>query len=69
MRSPISTGDIRRSSRRQTQGNHHSGAASCPGGQGPLCLHRYAWFRQLPAGVPGAYRQFANLISLSKAAR
>ena len=27
----------------------------------------YAWFRQLRAGVPGAYRQFANLISLSQA--
>ncbi|MFN2509409.1 MAG: PIG-L family deacetylase [Chthoniobacterales bacterium] len=26
----------------------------------------YSWFRQLPAGVPGAYRLFANLISLGK---
>ena len=24
----------------------------------------YAWFRELPAGVPGAYRLFANMISL-----
>jgi LmbE family N-acetylglucosaminyl deacetylase len=24
----------------------------------------YSWFRQLPAGVPGAYRIFANLVSL-----
>lgn len=24
----------------------------------------YSWFRQLPAGVPGAYRLFANMISL-----
>jgi LmbE family N-acetylglucosaminyl deacetylase len=24
----------------------------------------YSWFRELPAGVPGAYRIFANLISL-----
>jgi hypothetical protein len=24
------------------------------------------FFRQLPAGVPGAYRLFANLISLGK---
>jgi len=23
----------------------------------------YAWFRQLPAGVPGAYRLFANMLS------
>ena len=27
----------------------------------------YAWFRELPAGVPGAYRLFANMISLGKA--
>jgi hypothetical protein len=27
----------------------------------------YAWFRQLPAGVPGAIRIFANLISLPRA--
>ena len=26
----------------------------------------YSWFRQLPAGVPGAYRLFANMISLGK---
>jgi hypothetical protein len=27
----------------------------------------YAWFRQLPAGVPGAFRIFANLLSLPRA--
>ena len=26
----------------------------------------YSWFRQLPAGVPGAYRLFVNLISAGK---
>jgi len=26
----------------------------------------YSWFRQLPAGVPGAYRLFANMVSLGK---
>jgi LmbE family N-acetylglucosaminyl deacetylase len=26
----------------------------------------YSWFRQLPAGVPGAYRLFANMLSLGK---
>jgi hypothetical protein len=26
----------------------------------------YAWFRQLPAGVPGAWRLFANLVSAAK---
>jgi len=38
-------------------------------GKGRYIYTSYAWFRQLPAGVPGAYRQFANLISLSKAPR
>jgi len=38
-------------------------------GQGQYLYTSYSWFRQLPAGVPGAYRQFANLISLSKAPR
>ena len=28
----------------------------------------YSWFRELPAGVLGAYRIFANMISLGKAA-
>ena len=26
----------------------------------------YSWFRQLPAGVPGAYRLFANMLSLGQ---
>jgi hypothetical protein len=38
-------------------------------GEGRFVYTAYAWFRQLPAGVPGAYRQFANLISLSQAPR
>ena len=38
-------------------------------GKGQYVYTAYSWFRQLPAGVPGAYRQFANLISLSKAPR
>jgi LmbE family N-acetylglucosaminyl deacetylase len=36
-------------------------------GKGRYIYTSYAWFRQLRAGVPGAYRQFANLISLPKA--
>jgi hypothetical protein len=36
-------------------------------GKGNYVFTGYAWFRQLPAGVPGAYRLFANLISLPKA--
>jgi hypothetical protein len=38
-------------------------------GKGQYVYTSYSWFRQLPAGVPGAYRQFANLISLAKAPR
>jgi LmbE family N-acetylglucosaminyl deacetylase len=33
-------------------------------GKGHYVYTAYAWFRQLPAGAPGAYRQFANLVSL-----
>ncbi|NOG99508.1 MAG: PIG-L family deacetylase [Ignavibacteriae bacterium] len=32
-------------------------------GQGVFIFTAYSWFRQLPAGVPGAYRLFVNLIS------
>jgi hypothetical protein len=38
-------------------------------GKGRYVYTAYSWFRQLPAGVPGAYRQFANLISLPRAPR
>jgi hypothetical protein len=36
-------------------------------GRGAYVYTSYAFFRQLPAGVPGAYRLFANLLSLPKA--
>jgi hypothetical protein len=36
-------------------------------GRGKYVYTSYAWFRQLPEGVPGAYRLFANLLSLGKA--
>ncbi|HXK62047.1 MAG TPA: LmbE family protein, partial [Acidobacteriota bacterium] len=32
-------------------------------GKGIYVYTSYSWFRQLPAGVAGAYRFFANLIS------
>ncbi|MGH9424439.1 MAG: hypothetical protein ACRD3J_30990, partial [Thermoanaerobaculia bacterium] len=32
-------------------------------GKGTFVYTSYAWFRQLPAGVPGAYKMFANLVS------
>jgi len=35
-------------------------------GRGYYVYSGYSWFRQLPAGVPGAYRIFVNLISLGK---
>ena len=35
-------------------------------GDGAYVFTGYSWFRQLPAGVPGAYRIFANLISAGK---
>ncbi len=35
-------------------------------GQGHYVYTGLAFFRQLPAGVPGAYRLFANLVSLGK---
>jgi LmbE family N-acetylglucosaminyl deacetylase len=35
-------------------------------GKGFFVYTSYSWFRQLPAGVPGAYRLFANMLSLRK---
>jgi LmbE family N-acetylglucosaminyl deacetylase len=35
-------------------------------GKGFFVYTSYSWFRQLPAGVPGAYRLFANMLSLGK---
>lgn len=35
-----------------------------PIGEGHYVFTAYSWFRQLPNGVPGAYRIFANLLSL-----
>jgi hypothetical protein len=35
-------------------------------GKGIYIYNAYAFYRQLPEGVPGAYRIFANLVSLPK---
>ncbi len=35
-------------------------------GKGAYVYTAYAWFRQLPAGVPGAFRIFANFLSAAK---
>ena len=66
-----STRATRRCSRRPILARRRSAAARCTRdvGKGRYVYTSYAWFRQLPAGVPGAYRQFANLVSLSKAPR
>jgi LmbE family N-acetylglucosaminyl deacetylase len=53
---------------------HDKGKPELPGGmlytrygKGVYIFTAYSWFRELPAGVPGAYRIFANLISAGKA--
>jgi hypothetical protein len=35
-------------------------------GKGAFVFTPMSWFRQLPAGVPGAFRIFANLLSAGK---
>jgi hypothetical protein len=35
-------------------------------GKGNYIYTSYSWFRELPSGVPGAYRIFTNLISIGK---
>jgi LmbE family N-acetylglucosaminyl deacetylase len=39
------------------------GLLYAPYGKGVFIFTGYSWFRQLPAGVPGAYRLFVNMIS------
>jgi len=39
------------------------GLLYAPYGKGVFIYSAYSWFRQLPAGVPGAYRLFVNMIS------
>jgi LmbE family N-acetylglucosaminyl deacetylase len=53
--------------------SHDAGEAPLEGGllvartgRGYWVYTGLSWFRQLPAGVPGAYRLFANLLSLGK---
>ncbi|MFN0168882.1 MAG: PIG-L family deacetylase [Bryobacteraceae bacterium] len=45
------------------------GTLYCRYGKGAYIFTAYSWFRQLPAGVPGAYRLFANFLSAGIAAR
>lgn len=53
--------------------SHDPGEEPHPGGElytrygkGVYVFTAYDWFRELPAGVPGAYRLFANLLSAGK---
>ncbi len=46
-----------------------SGLLVTPVGQGWFVYTGYSFFRELPAGVPGAYRIFANIISLGHAGK
>jgi LmbE family N-acetylglucosaminyl deacetylase len=46
---------------------HSGGLLYARLGKGAYIFTAYSWFRQLPAGVPGAYRIFANLLSAGKA--
>jgi LmbE family N-acetylglucosaminyl deacetylase len=52
---------------------HDPGEQPMPGGmlytkygKGIYIFSAYSWFRELPAGVPGAFRIFANMLSASK---
>ncbi len=54
--------------------SHDPGEMPLPGGmlyakvgKGVYIFSAYDWFRELPAGVPGAYRLFANMLSAAKA--
>ena len=52
---------------------HDPGEQPMPGGmlytkygKGVYIFSAYSWFRELPSGVPGAFRIFANMLSASK---
>ena len=42
------------------------GILYCRYGEGVYIYTSYSWFRQLPGGVPGAYRLFVNLLSSTR---
>ena len=45
---------------------HPGGMLYVKYGKGAYIFSAYDWFRELPAGVPGAYRLFANMLSAAK---
>jgi hypothetical protein len=54
------------SSRDIGETNKNGGLLYTRYGKGVFIYTGYSWFRQLPAGVPGAFRLFANMISAGK---
>jgi hypothetical protein len=48
------------------QGPQKGGLLYAKYGKGIYIYDAYAFYRELPEGVPGAYRLFANMISLAK---
>ncbi|MFC1608473.1 hypothetical protein ACFL47_10945, partial [Candidatus Latescibacterota bacterium] len=44
----------------------HGGLLFARHGKGVFIYTGFSWFRQLPAGIPGAYKLFVNLISAGK---
>jgi hypothetical protein len=44
----------------------HGGLLITKFGKGYYIYTGFSWFRELPAGVPGAYRLFANMISIGR---
>ena len=51
------------------QAPQKGGLMFAPYGKGAFTYAAYAFYRQLPAGVPGAYRLFANIVSWRKQTR
>ena len=51
------------------EGPLRGGLLVAPLGRGTYVYTGLAFFRELPAGVPGAYRLFANLLALAQAPR
>ncbi len=51
------------------EGPERGGLLVAPLGRGTYVYTGLAFFRELPAGVPGAYRLFANLLALAQAPR
>ncbi|HLW77533.1 MAG TPA: PIG-L family deacetylase [Bryobacteraceae bacterium] len=46
---------------------HPGGELYLRDGNGAYIFSAYSWFRELPAGVPGAFRLFANMLSAARA--